>query len=184
MFNWFDLVLGVIVMMSIFAGLRAGFARVVVGLVAAIVGLLAGFWCYRLVAVKLTPWVRTPTIANILGFLAIFVVVLILGSLISALLSRIFKWIGLSWFNHLLGGAAGLARGAVIIAAVADAVVAFSPSPPPTFLNDSKLLPYTAQLSSWLADIAPRELKDAFDEQMQTIRRFWNPEKGRPPRQV
>ena len=47
--NWFDLVLVVIIAASALAGLRTGFARVVLGLAATVVGLLAGFWCYRIV---------------------------------------------------------------------------------------------------------------------------------------
>src|SRR5690242_4995575 len=110
-FNWFDIVLALIILLSAFTGLRSGLARVVVGIAATIVGLVAGFWCYRIVAAKLLPYVKTEPIADILGFLAIFIGVLILGSLISAILSKLFQWIGLSWFNHFLGGVAGFLRG-------------------------------------------------------------------------
>lgn len=173
-FTWFDILLTLIIIWSAMAGLRAGFARVVIGLIAALVGLLAGFWCYRLMAVKLAPWIKAPTIANILGFLIIFVGVLILGSLLSTVLSRVFRWIGLSWFNHVLGGVAGFVRGAIVIAAMVDIFVAFAPSPIPGFLENSRVLPYACEVSSWLADLAPRELKDAFDEQMQNLKQFWS----------
>ena len=182
--NWFDAVLILILLSSAVTGLRAGLARVIIGIVASLVGLLAGFWCYGIVAAKLMPWIHTPTVANILGFLVIFVGVLIVGSLISALVSKLFRRIGLSWFNHLLGGVAGALRGILIIAALVDIVVAFSPSPPPSFLDGSRLLPYATQISSWLADAAPRELKDAFDEQMRTIKRFWTPRQNRAAQEV
>jgi membrane protein required for colicin V production len=176
-FTWFDIVLAIIILWSAVAGLRAGLARVVVGLIATIVGLVAGFWCYRMVAVKLMPWVGTPIVANVLGFSIIFVGVLIVGALISALLSRLFRWIGLSWFNHLLGGVAGFLRGALIIAALVDVVIAFSPSPMPEALARSRLLPYAGEIASWLVDVAPRELKESFTDQMQNLRRFW----AKPP---
>jgi len=108
----------------------------------------------------------------------------LIGSLISALISRLFQRIGLSWFNHLLGAFAGLLRGMVMIAALVDIVVAFSPSPPPSFLDRSRLLPYATQISSWLADAAPRELKDAFNQQMRTIKRFWTPRNRHEDREV
>jgi membrane protein required for colicin V production len=172
-FNWFDLILVLIILWSAITGLRAGLARVVVGFVAAITGLLAGFWCYRLVADKLMPWVRTPTAANILGFLIIFIGVLILGSLISAMLSRLFRWIGLSWFNHFLGGIAGFFRGALVIAALAAVMVAFSPSPTPAFLHQSRVLPYAGEVAGWLVDLAPRELRDTFSQQMENLKQLW-----------
>ena len=183
-FTWFDVVLTLILVWSALAGLRAGFARVVIGLIATVAGFLAGFWCYRLMAAKLAPWIKTPTIANILGFLIIFVGVLILGSLLSILFSKIFRWIGLSWFNHLLGGVAGFVRGALVIAAMLDMFVAFAPSPTPAFLENSRVLPYACEVSSWLADLAPRELKDAFREQMENLKQFWSTPPDRRGRMV
>ncbi|MFL6450269.1 MAG: CvpA family protein [Bryobacteraceae bacterium] len=172
--NWLDISLLAIILWSAFSGLRAGLARVVVGLVATVVGLLAGFWCYRLVAAKLLPWVSTPTVANVLGFLLILSGTLVLGALIGSLLSRVFSWIGLSWFNHLLGGLAGILRGALIISALLDFFVAFSPSPTPAALEESQVLPYVSRLSGWMVDLAPRELKDAFTEQIQNLRQLWS----------
>jgi membrane protein required for colicin V production len=183
-FNWFDIVLILIMLWSVLAGLRAGLARVVVGFIATILGLLAGFWFYRLMAAKLIPWVKTVTAADILGFLIIFVGVLILGSIISGLLSRLFNWIGLSGFNHFLGAIAGLLRGALVIAALVDVLVAFSPSPTPSFLGNSRVLPYTIQISSWVVSLAPRELKDAFTEQMDNLKQFWAPPKDRHSQEV
>jgi membrane protein required for colicin V production len=177
--NWFDLVLVLMLLSSAITGLRAGLARVVVGLAATVVGLLAGFWCYGLVAAKIAPWVGTPTLANLLGFACIFLAVLLIGSLVASLLSQIFRWIGLSWFNHLLGGVAGLLRGVLVITAIVGAIVAFTPSPPPQFLNESRILPYTSRLATALIDLAPRDLKDAFDEQMKSIRQFWSPKDRR-----
>jgi membrane protein required for colicin V production len=182
--NWFDIVLILIMLWSALIGFRAGFARVVVGFIAAVCGLIAGFWFYRLAATKLMPWVKTVTAADILGFLIIFVGVLILGSCISALLSRLFNWIGLSWFNHFLGGIAGILRGAVVIAALADILIAFSPSPTPSFLVNSRVLPYTIQLSSWVISVAPRELRDAFTEQMDNLKQFWAPQKEHHTQEV
>jgi len=171
--NWFDIALVLIILWSAVAGMRAGLARVVIGFAATIAGLLAGFWCYRMVAAKLTPWIKTPTLANIFGFLIIFVSVLLLGSVLSALLSRLFKWIGLSWFNHFLGGVAGFLRGALVIAALVDIAVAFSPSPMPQALERSRVVPYASEVAGWLVDLAPRELKDAFTQQMENLKQLW-----------
>ena len=133
---------------------------------------------------KLTPLVGAVGAANILGFLCIFVGILLVGSFIAALLSRVLKWIGLSWFNHFLGGVAGALRGALIAAVLIDAIVAFSPSPTPAFLSDSQLLPYATLVSTWLAEATPRELKDAFDAQMQTLRQLWTPQQRRKSQDI
>ena len=172
--NWFDLVLILVVTSSTIAGLRTGFARVVVGLIAIVGGFLAAIWMYRLAAFQITRWVSSVAAANIIGFLAILVGVLIVGSLVAAILSKLFAWVGLGWFNHLLGGFIGALRGALLVAMLVAAFVAFAPSPPPEFLNESRVLPYATRVATMLADLAPREMKDAFTQQMDTIREFWN----------
>jgi membrane protein required for colicin V production len=171
--NWLDICLGLTILWSAFTGLRAGLARVIVGIVATIVGLVAGFWCYRLVGARLVGWVGTETVANVLGFLLIFFGTLILGSLVGSLLSRLFQWVGLSWFNHFLGGVAGLLRGTLVVSALLNFAVAFSPSPIPNALKHSRVLPYASEVSSWLVNLAPRELKDAFTQQLQNLQRMW-----------
>ena len=170
--NWFDVVLAVIIVASAIAGLRTGFARVVVGLIALVVGFLAGFWCYRLVAVKLQPWISSAGAANVTGFLIIFVGVLLAGAILAAVLSTLFKWVGLSWFNHLLGGAAGFVRGILLIAVLANVLVAFAPSPTPLYLQTSRVLPYAEYLASALAELAPQQLKDSFNQQMENLKRY------------
>jgi membrane protein required for colicin V production len=171
-FNWFDILLIVIVAASVVAGLRAGFARVVIGLGATILGFMAAFWCYRLVAVKLEGWITSKTTAEIVGFCLIFFGVLILGSLLAAALSRLLKWVGLSWFNLLLGGVAGFLRGALIVAVLADIVVAFAPSPMPQYLQTSRVLPYANEVAAVLVQLAPQQLKDSFLQQMENLRQF------------
>jgi uncharacterized membrane protein required for colicin V production len=86
----------------------------------------------------------------------------------------VFHWIGLSWFNHLLGFVAGFFRGALFIAALFDIAIAFAPSPLPDAVQNSRVLPYATQLSWWLVDLAPRELRDAFTERMQNLKRNWS----------
>ena len=162
------------ILWSAFTGLRAGLARVVVGIAAAFVGLLAGFWCYRLLGAKLVGWVPTETAANILGFLLIFFGTLILGSILSSLLSRLFQWVGLSWFNHFLGGVAGFLRGTLVVSALLNFAIAFSPSPIPGALEHSRVLPYASEISSWLITMAPHELKDAFTQQLQNLQKIWD----------
>lgn len=183
-FNWFDVVLVLMLLSSAIAGLRTGFARVVVGLIASVFGFLAAFWCYRMVAANIRPWVSRPAVADALGFFLVFFGVVILGAVVGAILSKILKWVGLSWFNHLLGGAAGLARGILVIAVTVSAIVAFTPSPPPRFLDNSRLLPYALEVSSWLAATAPRELKDAFDAQMKNLKETWISKPGHETHEI
>jgi membrane protein required for colicin V production len=178
--TWIDVVLVLIILWSVAAGLRAGLARVVVGFVAAIAAFLTGFWCYRLVAQKLAPWIPEAGLANFAGFIIVFVGILLLGSIFATILSKVFEWVGLSWINRLLGGAAGFIRGILLIAALADVLIAFAPSPTPEMLQHSLVVPYITNVAGWLVDLAPRALKDAFDQQLENLRQYWaNPSGSR-----
>lgn len=172
-FGWFDVLLALVILGSAVSGLRTGFARVVVGLIATICGFLAGFWCYGTLAAIISPWIQNRRIANLVSFLVIFFAILLLGSIIGAFLARLFRWIGLSWFDHLLGAAAGAVRGALVAVVLADVIVAFSPWKTPTFLQNSRLMPYASSISGFMAELAPRELKDALNEQMQNLKKLW-----------
>ena len=176
--NWFDFALAIVIAVSAFSGLRTGLARVVIGLASTVVGFMLGFWCYRMVAVKIFPLVQNEGLSNTLGFLVIFIAVVGFGALLAALLSSIFKWVGLSWFNYLLGGAAGLVRGALVVAVMADVLVAFAPSPTPVFLQQSAVLPYANQIASVLSQLAPQDLKDSFEQQMQNLKHYRSEHKG------
>ena len=171
--NWFDLLLAFLLLCSVLAGFRSGFARVVVGLAATVFGLLAGFWCYRLVGAKLAPFVQTTALADLFGFLIIFFGIVIAGSLLAAFLARLFRWIGLSWFDHFLGGAAGLVRGVLMVAALAAVLVAFVPSPAPLYLTQSRILPYATEAAAALAQLAPKDLKDSFLQQWENLKQLW-----------
>ena len=172
--TWVDATLILIILWSVATGIRAGFARVVIGVLATVAAFLAGFWFYRIVAAKLAPWIANSSLANFAGFLIIFLGVLILGSLLGKILSALFKWVGLSWFNRILGGAAGFLRGVLLVAALVDVLVAFAPSPTPDMLQHSMVVPYVSNLAGWLVDLAPRQLRDAFDQEMENLRRYWS----------
>ena len=58
------------------------------------------------------------------------------------------------------------------MAVMADVLVAFAPSPTPDFLQNSAVLPYANQVASVLSQLAPQELKDSFDQQMQNLKQF------------
>ncbi len=181
--NWFDVVLLIVILVSFVSGWRTGLARVVVHLIATVLGLVAGFWCYGLVAQKIAPYVANRLADNIIGFSIIFIGVMLLGSLVGYLIARLFSLIGLGWMDHLLGGVAGLFRGAFIVAAAAAVLIAFNPAPASTFLSESRVLPYATQVSSVLAEMAPKSLRDGFTEQIEKLKQRWAqspPNKERP----
>ena len=172
--NLLDLLLVAIVGLSMIAGFRAGFARVGIGFVAAIAGMLFAFWFYGIPAGWMHTWFTSMTVCNLLGFFIVFFGFVIAGALLGRLLSTLFKWTGLSWLDRLLGAAFGFARGSLMAIAFIAVLLAFTPAPLPPWMVDSKVLPYALDASHWVSELAPSAIKNAFAESMNQIRKAWD----------
>jgi membrane protein required for colicin V production len=172
--NWIDVLLVLVIGFSILSGFMAGFARVGIGFIATVLGIFLGFWCYGIAGAYVQDYVSSHAVANLIGFFVIFIGVVLIGAVIGQLLARLFKWVGLSWLDRILGGAFGALRGVFIAVALVTVLLAFAPSPPPRSVLDSKLVPFTMDASHILAALTPREVKDAFDDARDKVKRAWS----------
>src|SRR5579872_5773238 len=172
--NWIDLVLIMVLGLSVLTGLAAGFARVGIGFIAAILGIFIGFWSYGVVGAYVLDYVSSRQMANLIGFFVIFFGVVIAGAIVGRILAKFFKWAGLSWFDRLLGGAFGVVRGFIVAVALVTVLMAFAPSPPPPSIIDSKLLPTLAGASDFFTAMTPHEIKDAFRDAREKAEKTWS----------
>ena len=169
-----DLLLIAIVGGSVVFGFLAGFARAGIGFLAAITGVLFGFWFYGIPAAWIHRFVGSTPFSNLLGFLVVFLACLIVGGLIGKLLAKLFKWTGLSWLDRLMGACFGLVRGGLAAVAFVSVLMAFTPKPVPNWMTGSYLLPYAIDASNTIASLAPRALKDPVRQTVGEIRQAWD----------
>jgi membrane protein required for colicin V production len=175
--NLLDILLAVIIGISVATGFMAGFARVGVGFIATISGLLFGFWYYNVPAEWLRDhWTMSANLSNMLGFFIVFLMFLSAGAMIGKLLSKLFKWTGLGWLDRLLGGVFGLLRGALLAVICVAVMMAFTPKPLPTWIVGSQVLPYVIDASNLCSKLAPEAVKEAFRDSMFEIRKMWQEE--------
>ena len=172
--SFLDLVLIAMVGGSIVSGFLAGFARAGIGFLAAITGVLFGFWFYGVPATWVHQFVNSVAVSNLVGFLVVFIACVVLGGLIGKLLATLFKWTGLSWLDRLMGAGFGFVRGALIAVAFVSVLLAFTPRPVPSWMTGSFLLPYAIDTSNVLASLAPRALKDPVSDTVREIRQAWD----------
>ena len=101
--NVLDIVLFLIVVGSVVSGFLAGFARAGIGFLAAITGVLFGFWFYSIPAAWIHKIISSVAFSNLAGFLVVFFACALVGGLIGNLLAKLFKWTGLSWLDRIMG---------------------------------------------------------------------------------
>jgi membrane protein required for colicin V production len=172
--NWLDLVLAVILLLSVVSGYRKGLIRIGIGLIATVAALVFACWFYGTAGTFLIRYVSSRSTANLLGFLVVFIGVIILGALVGRILAAIFKWVGLSWFDRLLGAAFGAVRGTIVSVALIMVIVAMSPQRPPQAVVDSEIAPYLIEASDAVTAIAPKEFKNGFQQGYEKVKKTWS----------
>ncbi len=181
--NWLDYVFLVIVLVYAMHGLSRGFSRVVVGLVATVAGLLIACWTYGVAASYLMPYTSSRSVANVLGFLIIFIAIQILGAIIGKILHKIFKATGLGWLDRLLGLGFGALKAVVLGIILVLILTAFPVKAVPESVVHSRLAPYLIDAANAVSFVAPRELRDGFAESSQRLRELWKKSLQSPPKE-
>jgi membrane protein required for colicin V production len=162
---------GIIIISTVFA-LRKGLAREIISLAALIGGFIVSSLYYAVPAGGLTDYVKNESIANLLGFLIIFIGCLIVGAVISFIVNRFLKKASIKWIDRLLGGIFGLIRGWAICSIMAIALTAFPLHE--NLMAQSALAPYILTGARIGAHLVPNKLKESFNEQYKKIVQRWN----------
>lgn len=175
--NWLDAVLILLIAFSIWRSFAKGLTREVIGLLSVVVGIFAGTWLYSTAGAYIEPHVSSRSTANFCGFVVVFVGVMLLGSLIGFILSKLLKVTGLSFFDRLLGAAFGILRGVLMAAALVMALLAFAPgakaNTPPESVAHSRLAPLVIGAARIFVAAAPREMKDGFRRSYDQVKSYW-----------
>ena len=172
--NWVDLLILLTICISVYSGLSQGFVKIGIGFVSMICGFLFATWFYGMVGGQLIGLIGSRALANIAGFILIYVGILALGALVGIALSRILKVVGLSWADRLLGGAFGLVRGMVFVAVFLWIVTALAPLAPKALVG-SQAAPYALRVGKFLSAVAPYELKNGFERSYRELTSLWRP---------
>jgi membrane protein required for colicin V production len=114
--NWVDLIMAVVLLGFAIRGLTRGFFRELLSLV----GLFLGLWVALLKFVPLGEWLQhrlplTDPVPFHLAFLAIFLGVSIVASLVGYLLHRAAKGLMMGWMDAIVGLGFGMVKGVMIL---------------------------------------------------------------------
>ena len=138
--NWIDALILIIMVLSSIFGIWRGLVREIFSLVTWIFALLVARRYSDVLANLLFSSFDNQTISYVVAFALIFIIVMMLGTLLNFLLSKLLMFTGLKFIDRLLGGVFGIARG-VIISFIGLFASSFFFSQAPVW-KQSKLIPY------------------------------------------
>jgi membrane protein required for colicin V production len=158
--NVADWLIVFVLLVSVAQAASAGFFQEAFGLGGLVVGYLLAAWQYRRLADRFSPYLKSPWLGEIAGFLLIFIGVMLLAGVAGRIARWIAKEAGLSFFDRVLGGVLGLLRGCLVVAIVLVAMAAFTPTS--RWLADSEMAPYFLVVGRAAIWLAPAQLRARF----------------------
>ena len=165
--NAADWVIVVVILIATLHAASEGFFHQAFGIAGLVVGYLLAVWQYPRVAYRFQPYVNSPWLADILGFMIIFMLVL----LVAGIAGRITRWMmqeaGLSFFDRALGAMLGLLKGCLIVAVVLVGMTSFTPTS--RWLAGSSLAPYFLVVGRAAIWVAPGELRTRFYQGLELL---------------
>src|SRR6266849_10651137 len=117
-----------------------GFFHEAFGIAGLVVGYVLAAWQYHRLAARFAPYLKSPWLGEIAGFLIIFFAVLIVAGIAGRIARWAMKEAGLSTIDRIMGAALGLLKGVLVVAIVLTAMTAFAPAA--KWLSGSELAPY------------------------------------------
>jgi len=165
--NWLDIILLVILILTAIVGIFKGLVKQVIGLIAVILGLILASLYYEGAAGIFETFINNVLLCNFLGFLLIFVVVLIAGAVIGHLITKVMKG-PLALANRLFGGVFGAVKGVLICGILVFALFSFQVAKPA--LETSVLAPVCLGITRAAINLIPQDLRARFNSSYKQIR--------------
>lgn len=170
--TFFDILFAGIILVSMIVAMMKGLVREIISLAALIAGFILAVFYYPIPAKHLVEFCRTDSIANLLGFLIIFLGCILVGAIASFLVNRFVQAASLKWIDRVLGAIFGFLRGWVISSILVVGLIAFPIRD--NLMARSILAPYLLGGAHTMVRLAPQGLKDKFNEQYKKVLQTWN----------
>jgi membrane protein required for colicin V production len=119
--SWLDYAILGVLAVSVVWGIWRGFVREVISLAGWVLAFLAANAVAGPLGDALPTSISSPEVRVLVAFLVVFIFTLSIATVAGMLLSRLLKAAGLGGLDRTLGGLFGLARGVVILLALAIA---------------------------------------------------------------
>ncbi|RTZ58780.1 MAG: CvpA family protein [Gammaproteobacteria bacterium] len=156
-----DLLIAGVVLISLLVGIFRGFIREVLSLVSWGVALWVGWRFFKPASAYLENTISSEPVRQIAAFAFLFIAVLILLTVASHFLSKLFKVSGLAFIDRLFGAAFGFGRG-VLIMSIVLILGGATALPKESWWKDSALAPMLQPVTDFLLSVMPKNTSNRF----------------------
>ena len=170
--NVLDIIFLVLTGASVIYSLIRGLTREIFSFLAIILGFFGAGYGQSWAAEWLKGWVHQETLAQILGFAFLFLLVALAVSLLGRLLSGIIHKGGLGFADRMGGAAFGFLKAVLLIAIILLVLTAFLPAKSELLL-ESKVSPAALAIARGLSFLVPDKFHDLYEQKEKELKKTW-----------
>ena len=158
---WVDYVIIGIILISAFIGLFRGLVKEAFSLGTWVISIIIGIRFSQSFSVYLVDYIEMPSVRIAAAFIILLLLTLMLGAMLSFLLSQLVDKTGLTGMDRFAGFLFGIARGMVVMA-VLVLLAGLTPLPQDPWWVESSLIGPFQELSVWLREQIPEGVTGYF----------------------
>lgn len=170
--NALDITICLIVGYCLVRGLFRGIIKEITSIVGVLIAFYGAYSYYPLVSGWFSSLISNPAYLAIVGFILIFVVILLIVGVVGVILKHIFKAVSLGWADRVLGATFAVVKAVLIVSVLLIALTAFLPKNSP-LLRHSRLTPHVIATAEALVAAVPAELKTKFRDKIKVLKESW-----------
>ena len=170
--NAFDLTFWILLAALVLYGLLRGLVQVVLSMAALVGAFVAANAWHEALANHLQASGAALPVRRIAAWAVIFVGVILVGAVVSWMVSRLVRAAALGPLDRLAGAALGGLVAVLAGAALAVPLAAYGKADAP-LLRGSRVAPYVTAVSDWINVVAPDGLAQRYERASATLKRTW-----------
>ncbi len=167
-----DYLFAFIILVSTGFALTKGLVREIISLVALLAGFFLAAFYYPVTAHWFVEFTKNDSVANLIGFLLIFLGCILVGAIVAFLVNKFVKMAALEWLDRILGALFGFLRGWAVASIIILALIAFPVRE--NLLARSFLAPYLLAGARVAVLMVPQDLKNKFHDEYKKVLEVWN----------
>lgn len=170
--NILDGVFLIILLLTLFRGLIRGLVKEVIFILALILSFVAAHIGHEPLQPEMAELIPDEQIAATVAYVLIFVCVMLLVLFLGRVLSGLMRTLMLGWLDRLGGAVMGFFKGVAFCAVIILVIIIFFEREAYP-LRESLIAPHVIQVSQEMASFIPTHLKERFWEAAEELHELW-----------